>query len=219
VGRGVHQGTVLAPFFANVVMCDWDKQWVENVPLFRYVDDWLVLADNRPTIERLAEEMRAALPTGVICHLENKDKCLFIEPENEIEFLGLSVSPSCEVRPCRKSFEAFDARIEKIAADASSVVEAVVKMQRYSEAWKAYYSQAGLSQERKRHTDNVVKKAVDGWLARNGLNSVSNCGKFRNLLLQYRPNSDKKVAQRIKFAVESGETKPTEIEELLTNLC
>ena len=71
-GKGVHQGTVLAPFFANVFMPDWDEYWHPRVPAFRYVDDWLVLGATLSQARKAATAMKHNLLPGDECHLDDE---------------------------------------------------------------------------------------------------------------------------------------------------
>ena len=214
-GTGVHQGTVLAPFFANVAMSPWDLKWQTNVKLFRYVDDWLILGASERYIQEMAKQLKDDLPPGVKCHLDDPKKSTFYSAESDIAFLGLSVSSSCKVRPSQDAIQKHAAIVNTKALNAKNIVLLVQLLGNYNSAWKAYYSTCGLTQPLKHEADRRVETAISTWLENKGFSGSSTVNRFRKLLFEYHPAHDPKIQQKLDFLLETGESRPNDIDDLL----
>ena len=87
--KGIMAGLPVSAFLANVYLMDLDHQMEEQGALYaRYSDDIIVFAEERPTLERYAGQIRAALEAR---HLTvNPAKCSLAEPGQAWEYLGFT---------------------------------------------------------------------------------------------------------------------------------
>lgn len=213
-GVGVHQGTILAPLFANVVMADWDRNWEGKVQLFRYVDDWLVLAESLAEVETLSKEMVASLPAGVKCHLHDSRKCETFKGSETVQFLGLAITSDQRIGPGKAAVESHSRSLRERSSKAKNVIDLGQSLLRFNAAWTDYYAQAGMSQSMKGEAKGRTSDAIDRWLE-NSKVPKPNRPLVRNLLLEYRPKPDSKLKKSIDAGLESGEIAPGDVTYLL----
>lgn len=159
-GRGVPQGTVLAPFFANVVMSSWDHRWESDLPLFRYVDDWIVLGDSQEELMRTAQMLIKSLPRGVDCHGPESPKSTRSSPEEPIHFVGLTVTHNSKVGPSEEVVRSFFQKVERITADANDAIVMLKRLSSYYRGWTAYYERAGLRNDLKNRVRKHLKDSL-----------------------------------------------------------
>lgn len=109
VGLGVRQGMPLSPFFANLVLKNFDRIILsKNVALIRYADDFIAFADNEEQckkINSLARDILGEMGFEIPEIGDAKGKTRICSPDESIDFLGLAISPL----PNRK----YDLRITK----------------------------------------------------------------------------------------------------------
>ena len=216
-GLGVHQGTVIAPFFANIVMAPWDRQWEGKVPLFRYVDDWLILGDTPSEISNLSEEMVKSLPPGIKCHLDNPKKCDLYVAGTEIDFLGLNITGDGVTRPSLDAFTKHKTILLDRRLKSTNVVDLAMSLIQYNDAWKNYYSDAGLTQPLKLAADKRVATQIDEWLKSKGVSQNASIH-IKKLLQEFKPQKSAKSKDSISFGLTNGEIAPCEIDESISKI-
>lgn len=96
-GLGVRQGMPLSPLFANVILRDFDREMTKRgKKLVRYADDFIILAGSEAECIELDALSRRILskrgfdlpPLG-----DERSKTYIAAPDQEIDFLGLALSP------------------------------------------------------------------------------------------------------------------------------
>lgn len=97
-GLGVRQGMPLSPFFANVLLKEFDRKFISRgFRLVRYADDFIVLADNKTQcyeIDAVAREVLGKLSLEISAITTSGGKTRICAPDEGVEFLGLSLEPS-----------------------------------------------------------------------------------------------------------------------------
>ncbi|APX84317.1 hypothetical protein BV511_06045 [Methylorubrum extorquens] len=94
-GVGVRQGMPLSPLLSNVVLKDFDRGMIEKgFRMVRYADDLIVLANSRDECLRADQHARYMLDKIdlVLPELSDNSKTQIASPDEDIEFLGLSLS-------------------------------------------------------------------------------------------------------------------------------
>jgi RNA-directed DNA polymerase len=96
-GKGVRQGMPLSPFFANLILRDFDKVLIKKgYQLVRYADDFLVLARSKDEcleIDAVARRLLADQGFRIPLLDEEKSKTQIRQPMESVDFLGLSLEP------------------------------------------------------------------------------------------------------------------------------
>lgn len=96
-GLGVRQGMPLSPFFANLVLKDFDRVLLSNnVALIRYADDFIAFADSEDQcrrIDALARDVLGTIGLKIPEIGDHRSKTHICPPDESIDFLGLSISP------------------------------------------------------------------------------------------------------------------------------
>lgn len=97
-GLGVRQGMPLSPFFANIILKEFDKLFLlRGLHLVRYADDFIVLANSRKEcleIDRIARDTLEKLRFEIPEIDDARGKTRICEPQESVEFLGLSFAPT-----------------------------------------------------------------------------------------------------------------------------
>lgn len=96
-GRGVRQGMPLSPFFANLILKNFDRILLSRgVSLIRYADDFIAFADHEDQckeIDFLARDILGEIGFRIPEIGDAKGKTRICSPDESIDFLGLSISP------------------------------------------------------------------------------------------------------------------------------
>ena len=96
-GMGLRQGMPLSPIFSNVILRDFDNEMIRlGKRLVRYADDFIVMAESREEcleIDRIARDLLGRKGFTLPELGDGKSKTYIAEPNQEIEFLGLALSP------------------------------------------------------------------------------------------------------------------------------
>lgn len=94
-GRGVRQGMPLSPFFANVILQDFDEEIVEaGYSAIRYADDLVFFADSENSCKEIHDFCRKRLnKLGLaIPDIGPTSKSRIYKPTDAAEFLGLGLA-------------------------------------------------------------------------------------------------------------------------------
>lgn len=90
----------LSPLFANVILRDFDRELIKRgLNVVRYADDFLALADSAEEcieIDKLCREELAKLGFDLPAFADCSSKTYIAQPDEEIEFLGLALSPDVD---------------------------------------------------------------------------------------------------------------------------
>ena len=122
-GRGVRQGMPLSPFYANLVLRDFDRKLLaQNFALIRYADDFIVFGENQSVLEQVDEIARTALAVInlKIPELGTGDKTQICDPDEPVDFLGLSL---CKSRDYGYDLIISDKQFSKIEDDLSPMCD------------------------------------------------------------------------------------------------
>lgn len=95
-GRGVRQGMPLSPFFANLLLRNFDRAIVRaGIPMIRYADDLICLAGSESECRAIHLLVRAALADEglAVPDVEEHSKSKIYGPEEPADFLGLHLTP------------------------------------------------------------------------------------------------------------------------------
>jgi RNA-directed DNA polymerase len=95
-GRGVRQGMPLSPFFANLLLRNFDRAIVRaGIPMIRYADDLLCLAGSESECQAIHLLVRAALAKEglAVPDIGEDSKTRIYGPEEPADFLGLQLTP------------------------------------------------------------------------------------------------------------------------------
>lgn len=97
-GKGVRQGMPLSPFFANLILRDFDRELLKKgYKLVRYADDFLVLANSKEEcleIDSLARNLLSSQRFEIPTLDAENSKTQIRDPNEAVDFLGLSLEPS-----------------------------------------------------------------------------------------------------------------------------
>ena len=97
VGKGVRQGMPLSPFFANLLLSEFDSQLTkENFKAIRYADDLIFFASNKNECETIAAACKAKLSEIELSipGIEENSKSSIHSPLEDVDFLGLTIAHS-----------------------------------------------------------------------------------------------------------------------------
>lgn len=96
-GVGVRQGMPLSPFFANLILKDFDRIMLsKSVALVRYADDFIAFADTEEQckkIDSLARNILGEMDFEIPEIGDASGKTRICSPDESIDFLGLALSP------------------------------------------------------------------------------------------------------------------------------
>lgn len=96
-GQGVRQGMPLSPLFSNIILRDFDSGLLkQGRKLVRYADDFIILANSNDEcveIDKVVRELLRPLDLNLPALSEKDSKTQIKNPHEEIEFLGLSLTP------------------------------------------------------------------------------------------------------------------------------
>ncbi len=94
--KGLRQGMPLSPLLAHMYLLDFDKCLLkEGFQTIRYVDDILIVSENRSEAEKAFNLARQSLlEIGLTLPDLKEDKSTIIEPNTKFEFLGIDFIPS-----------------------------------------------------------------------------------------------------------------------------
>jgi RNA-directed DNA polymerase len=95
-GRGVRQGMPLSPFFANLLLKDFDRAIdAAGIPMVRYADDLICLAASEVDCQTIHSIVVAALANeGLgVPDIGESSKTKIYGPEEAADFLGLQLRP------------------------------------------------------------------------------------------------------------------------------
>ena len=95
-GKGVRQGMPLSPFFANLMLSDFDKNCIKSgIQLIRYADDLIFFCKSKVEAEDLYIKCQKDLKDlGLkIPKIEEGSKSVISGPEETISFLGVELAP------------------------------------------------------------------------------------------------------------------------------
>ncbi|TXH69825.1 MAG: hypothetical protein E6Q83_08270 [Thiothrix sp.] len=96
VGQGIRQGMPLSPYLSNLILEDFDKFLIDqNIKAVRYADDLIFFSDSfekskeqNALIQEALRKVNLSIP-----ELEENKKSIIYKPDEEAEFLGLSIKP------------------------------------------------------------------------------------------------------------------------------
>ena len=96
-GQGVRQGMPLSPFFANIILKDFDRKFLsKGFHLVRYADDFIVLAQSEvecTQVDIAARNILGKLGFDIPEIGDAGGKTRICEPDQSVDFLGLSLAP------------------------------------------------------------------------------------------------------------------------------
>lgn len=217
-GKGVHQGTVLAPMFANLYMTSWDRRWEGKVDVFRYIDDWLVIGEAGQDLNALVQEMIVTLPSGVSCHAPDSDKSHLYESDTTIEFVGLLVTASGNVRPSEKAMDSFKKTVIQRLNAGSSVLDLFVSVSRFRSAWLQYYRSAGITANRIDEANKYVDNQLAQFLTtKQDVKSSTTAREFVRIMGKCEPDV-REISKAIRRNVSEGNIHPDDIAESIAQL-
>lgn len=95
-GEGVRQGMPLSPFFANLMLSDFDKYCIKShIKAIRYADDLIFFCQSKDqaiAIHQECKERLAKLELS-IPDIEENSKSVIASPDDSVSFLGVELSP------------------------------------------------------------------------------------------------------------------------------
>jgi RNA-directed DNA polymerase len=95
-GRGVRQGMPLSPFFANLLLKDFDRAIVRaGIPMIRYADDLICVAGSESECQAIHLLVAAALANEglAVPDIGEESKTRIYGPDEPADFLGLQLTP------------------------------------------------------------------------------------------------------------------------------
>ncbi len=95
-GRGIRQGMPLSPFFANLLLKNFDRAIQRaGIPMVRYADDLICLATSQGECQAIHQSVVAALAKEglTVPDIGPLSKTRIYEPDEPAEFLGLQLRP------------------------------------------------------------------------------------------------------------------------------
>ncbi|SFJ98198.1 reverse transcriptase domain-containing protein [Methylophaga sulfidovorans] len=96
-GLGLRQGMPLSPYLANLYLKNFDDAVIKkNIKMIRYADDLIAFANNKDSCHQIHDFCKQELRKVFldIHDIDLKSKTIIAAPEQDIEFLGLSICPS-----------------------------------------------------------------------------------------------------------------------------
>ena len=96
-GKGVRQGMPLSPFYANLILRDFDSEiQSQGLSMIRYADDLIILcktekecSDTHETCKKELDKLSFSIPEP-----GDKSKTRIYSPDETAEFLGVGIVPS-----------------------------------------------------------------------------------------------------------------------------
>lgn len=180
---GVPQGGILSPILANLYLYNHDKSLSDmGFKLVRYVDDLIILTENKERAHQAYEICKKLLETvGLNIHpldyeSNNRTKTRILSPSEPFEFLGLKFSKE-SVRPTIPKFKKFHERIDEITNTLGRKVtldKIVQEINWCMKGWVNAYSFCNLSNSDLVEIDNHIEQRLRGWLVRRGIISKPN---------------------------------------------
>lgn len=96
-GLGVRQGMPLSPFFANIVLKNFDQKFLSRgFHLVRYADDFVVFVREERDcheVDRLARDVLGELGFEIPELGDASGKTMLCQPNESVEFLGMALTP------------------------------------------------------------------------------------------------------------------------------
>lgn len=96
-GEGVRQGMPLSPFFANLMLSDFDKYCIKsNIKAIRYADDLIFFCQSESQAVSIYGECKEKLSKFELSipEIEINSKSAIASPEESASFLGVELSPN-----------------------------------------------------------------------------------------------------------------------------
>nr|WP_312377488.1 reverse transcriptase domain-containing protein [Delftia acidovorans] len=95
-GEGVRQGMPLSPFFANLMLADFDKYCIKShIKAIRYADDLIFFCQSKDQAIAIYQECKERLARLdlSIPDIEENSKSVIASPDDSVSFLGVELAP------------------------------------------------------------------------------------------------------------------------------